>query len=62
MLGLAKRLKCKIFQASISETYRDPAIHPQTEKYWGNVHSIELRSCDEEVCSEEVSRTFLQPF
>lgn len=48
MLGLAKRLKCKIFQASTSEVYGDPAIHPQTEDYWGNVNPIGPRSCYDE--------------
>jgi UDP-glucuronate decarboxylase len=48
MLGLAKRLKCRIFQASTSEVYGDPAVHPQTEDYWGNVNPIGLRSCYDE--------------
>lgn len=48
MLGLAKRLRCKIFQASTSEVYGDPAIHPQTEDYWGNVNPIGPRSCYDE--------------
>jgi len=48
MLGLAKRLKAKIFQASTSEVYGDPAEHPQTEKYWGHVNPIGLRSCYDE--------------
>lgn len=48
MLGLAKRLRCKIFQASTSEVYGDPAIHPQTEDYWGNVNPIGIRSCYDE--------------
>ncbi len=48
MLGLAKRLKCKIFQASTSEVYGDPAVHPQTEDYWGNVNPIGPRSCYDE--------------
>jgi UDP-glucuronate decarboxylase len=48
MLGLAKRLKCPIFQASTSEVYGDPSIHPQTEDYWGNVNPIGLRSCYDE--------------
>src|SRR6266568_3595916 len=43
MLGLAKRLKAKIFQASTSEVYGDPIIHPQTEDYWGNVNPIGIR-------------------
>jgi len=48
MLGLAKRLKCRIFQASTSEVYGDPSIHPQTESYWGNVNPIGSRSCYDE--------------
>jgi UDP-glucuronate decarboxylase len=48
MLGLAKRLRVPILQASTSEVYGDPAIHPQTEDYWGNVNPIGLRSCYDE--------------
>ena len=48
MLGLAKRLKVPIFQASTSEIYGDPAEHPQTEGYWGNVNPIGIRSCYDE--------------
>jgi UDP-glucuronate decarboxylase len=48
MLGLAKRLNARIFQASTSEVYGDPTIHPQTEEYWGNVNTIGLRSCYDE--------------
>ena len=48
MLGLAKRLKCRIFQASTSEVYGDPSEHPQTESYWGNVNPIGTRSCYDE--------------
>ena len=48
MLGLAKRLKCKIFQASTSEVYGDPTVHPQPEDYWGNVNPIGPRSCYDE--------------
>ncbi|MGB3738780.1 MAG: UDP-glucuronic acid decarboxylase family protein [Pontixanthobacter sp.] len=48
MLGLAKRLDCPIFQASTSEVYGDPAVHPQTEEYWGNVNPIGPRSCYDE--------------
>jgi UDP-glucuronate decarboxylase len=47
-LGLAKRLKCRILQASTSEVYGDPAVHPQTEDYWGNVNPIGPRSCYDE--------------
>jgi UDP-glucuronate decarboxylase len=48
MLGLAKRLKCRILQASTSEVYGDPTVHPQTEDYWGNVNPIGPRSCYDE--------------
>jgi UDP-glucuronate decarboxylase len=48
MLGLAKRLKIKILQASTSEVYGDPTIHPQPETYWGNVNPVGLRSCYDE--------------
>lgn len=48
MLGLAKRLKCRIFQASTSEVYGDPTVHPQVESYWGNVNTIGPRSCYDE--------------
>ena len=48
MLGLAKRLNCRIFQASTSEVYGDPQIHPQPEQYWGNVNPIGSRSCYDE--------------
>jgi UDP-glucuronate decarboxylase len=48
MLGLAKRTKAKILQASTSEIYGDPEIHPQHEDYWGNVNSIGIRSCYDE--------------
>ena len=48
MLGLAKRLRAKILQASTSEVYGDPTIHPQTESYWGNVNPIGFRSCYDE--------------
>ena len=48
MLGLAKRVKAKILQASTSEIYGDPAVHPQTEDYWGNVNPIGPRSCYDE--------------
>ena len=48
MLGLAKRLKVKILQASTSEVYGDPREHPQTECYWGNVNPIGIRSCYDE--------------
>ncbi|MGD9656491.1 MAG: UDP-glucuronic acid decarboxylase family protein [Methylocystis sp.] len=48
MLGLAKRLRCKILQASTSEVYGDPTVHPQREEYWGNVNPIGPRSCYDE--------------
>ena len=48
MLGLAKRLRARIFQASTSEVYGDPNVHPQTEEYWGNVNPIGIRSCYDE--------------
>lgn len=48
MLGLAKRLKARIFQASTSEVYGDPSVHPQKEDYWGNVNPIGIRSCYDE--------------
>jgi UDP-glucuronate decarboxylase len=48
MLGLAKRVKAKILQASTSEIYGDPMVHPQTEDYWGNVNAIGPRSCYDE--------------
>jgi UDP-glucuronate decarboxylase len=48
MLGLAKRLRVPIFQASTSEVYGDPSIHPQPESYWGNVNPIGIRSCYDE--------------
>ncbi|MEL6857334.1 MAG: UDP-glucuronic acid decarboxylase family protein [Pseudomonadota bacterium] len=47
-LGLAKRLNAKVFQASTSEVYGDPAVHPQPEDYWGNVNPIGIRSCYDE--------------
>ena len=48
MLGLAKRLKARIFQASTSEVYGDPSVHPQVESYWGNVNPLGPRSCYDE--------------
>jgi len=48
MLGLAKRVKAKIFQASTSEVYGDPEVHPQPESYWGKVNPIGIRSCYDE--------------
>ena len=48
VLGLAKRVNAKVLQASTSEVYGDPTVHPQTESYWGNVNPIGLRSCYDE--------------
>jgi UDP-glucuronate decarboxylase len=48
MLGLAKRVKAKILQASTSEVYGDPSVHPQPEEYWGNVNPVGFRSCYDE--------------
>ncbi len=48
MLGLAKRVRAKVLQASTSEVYGDPSVHPQTEGYWGNVNPIGIRSCYDE--------------
>lgn len=48
ILGLAKRVKAKVFQASTSEVYGDPTEHPQTEGYWGNVNPVGIRSCYDE--------------
>ena len=64
MLGLAKRIKAKILQASTSEVYGDPQVHPQPETYWGHVNPVGLRSCYDEGkrCAEtlffEVARIF----
>ena len=48
VLGLAKRVRARVFQASTSEVYGDPAVHPQPEGYWGNVNPIGIRSCYDE--------------
>ena len=48
MLGLAKRLNIKVLQASTSEVYGDPVVHPQTESYWGNVNPLGIRACYDE--------------
>jgi UDP-glucuronate decarboxylase len=48
VLGLAKRLRVPVFQASTSEVYGDPTVHPQVEEYWGNVNPVGLRSCYDE--------------
>ena len=60
MLGLAKRVKARIFQASTSDVYGDPEIHPQTEDYWGNVNPIGLRSCYDE--GKRISETLFMDY
>jgi len=60
MLGLAKRVNAKIFQASTSEVYGDPEIHPQPESYWGNVNTIGPRSCYDE--GKRVSETLFMNY
>lgn len=62
MLGLAKRLKCRILQASTSEVYGDPSVHPQTEDYWGNVNPIGPRACYDEGkrCAETLFFDYLR--
>ncbi|WP_262690034.1 UDP-glucuronic acid decarboxylase family protein [Kordiimonas aestuarii] len=62
MLGLAKRLQAKIFQASTSEVYGDPLVHPQSEEYWGNVNPIGPRSCYDEGkrCAETLFFDYLR--
>lgn len=62
MLGLAKRIRAKIFQASTSEVYGDPTIHPQPESYWGNVNPIGIRSCYDEGkrCAEALFFSYLR--
>lgn len=60
MLGLAKRVKARILQASTSEVYGDPIIHPQTEEYWGNVNCIGLRSCYDE--GKRVAETLMMDY
>jgi UDP-glucuronate decarboxylase len=62
MLGLAKRVKAKILQASTSEVYGDPKVHPQTEGYWGNVNPIGLRACYDEGkrCAETLFFDYLR--
>lgn len=62
MLGLAKRVKAKIFQASTSEVYGDPVEHPQREAYWGNVNPIGMRSCYDEGkrCAETLFFDYLR--
>jgi len=60
MLGLAKRVKARILQASTSEVYGDPITHPQTETYWGNVNCIGLRSCYDE--GKRVAETLMMDY
>jgi UDP-glucuronate decarboxylase len=60
MLGLAKRVKARILQASTSEVYGDPLIHPQTEDYWGNVNPIGPRSCYDE--GKRVAETLMMDY
>lgn len=60
MLGLAKRTKARILQASTSEVYGDPHIHPQTEDYWGNVNPIGIRSCYDE--GKRVAETLMMDY
>ena len=60
MLGLARRLNAKILQASTSEVYGDPEVHPQPESYWGNVNPIGIRSCYDE--GKRCSETFFMDY
>lgn len=60
MLGLAKRVKARILQASTSEVYGDPQVHPQTEDYWGHVNPIGLRSCYDE--GKRVAETLMMDY
>ncbi|MCG6919367.1 MAG: SDR family oxidoreductase [Deltaproteobacteria bacterium] len=60
MLGLAKRVKARILQASTSEVYGDPTLHPQPETYWGNVNCIGLRSCYDE--GKRVAETLMMDY
>lgn len=60
MLGLAKRVKARILQASTSEIYGDPTIHPQPEEYWGNVNCIGVRSCYDE--GKRVAETLMMDY
>ena len=60
MLGLAKRVRARILQASTSEVYGDPVVHPQTETYWGNVNTIGLRSCYDE--GKRVAETLMMDY
>ena len=60
MLGLAKRVRARILQASTSEVYGDPLIHPQTEDYWGNVNPIGIRSCYDE--GKRIAETLMMDY
>lgn len=60
MLGLAKRVKARILQASTSEVYGDPVVHPQAEEYWGNVNPIGIRSCYDE--GKRVAETLMMDY
>ena len=60
MLGLAKRVRARILQASTSEVYGDPEVHPQTESYWGNVNPIGIRSCYDE--GKRVAETLMMDY
>ena len=60
MLGIAKRTKAKILQASTSEVYGDPLMHPQKEEYWGNVNPIGIRSCYDE--GKRVAETLMMDY
>jgi UDP-glucuronate decarboxylase len=60
MLGMAKRVKARILQASTSEVYGDPAVHPQVESYWGNVNTIGLRACYDE--GKRVAETLMMDY
>lgn len=60
MLGLAKRVRARILQASTSEVYGDPKVHPQTEDYWGNVNPIGIRSCYDE--GKRVAETLMMDY
>jgi UDP-glucuronate decarboxylase len=60
MLGLAKRVRARILQASTSEVYGDPLIHPQVEEYWGNVNPIGLRSCYDE--GKRIAETLMMDY
>src|SRR3979411_1479807 len=60
MLGLAKRVRARILQASTSEVYGNPLVHPQTEEYWGNVNTVGLRSCYDE--GKRIAETLMMDY